>query len=206
MEARQVTQRTGGRSARVHDAVHEAVADLLVERGADGVTVTEVATRSGVHPTSIYRRWGTLDALLLDVAVAQLEQDSPVPDTGTLRSDLLAYARQAARGVNRPDGLAFLRTVITATATATATPPDIAGGDGDPRAPFLAARGAQIQVMLDRAAIRGEVSLQYTDVLDAILAPIYLRSLFSVGGVTDTYLATLVDHLIARTPPAGPRR
>lgn len=206
MEVREVTRRAGGRSARVRAAVHQAVTDLLVDHSASDVTVPDVAARSGVHPTSIYRRWGTVEALVLDVAVARLEEEAPIPETGALRSDLVAYAHQAARGVTRPDGLAFLRAVITTADTVHA--PDTGGGPvagKDPRLPFLAARGAQIQVMLDRADGRGEPSLVYTDVLDAILAPIYLRVLFGVGGIDDSYLARLVDHLLARThSPAAP--
>ena len=94
-----------------------------------------------------------------------------------------------------PDGLAFLRAVV-----ATA---DAAGGN-DAAVPFLEARGAQIQVMLDRATGRGEQALHYTDVLDGILAPIYLRVLFGVGGTDDAHLALLVDRLL--TIPVPPDR
>lgn len=148
----------------------------------------QVAARAGVHPTSLYRRWGTIEALILEVAVSRLTEESPLPDTGELRADLLTYAQRAARDVGRPDGLAFLRMVLAVS--------DAGESRHDPRARLLGARGAQIQVMLDRGIERGEASLSYTDVLDGILAPIYLRSLFHVGGVDDPYLTHLVDHLL----------
>ena len=191
--------------------MHQAVTELLAEEGVEGVTVAEVAARSGVHPTSLYRRWGTVEALVLDVAVSRVSAQSPIPDTGSLRNDLFSYASQAAADVGRPDGLAFLRAVITAadsanstaagspshatTASASGAAADSANS-ADPRLPFLAARGAQLQTMLDRAAERGEPPLDYTDVLDGILAPIYLRLLFGIGGVDDAYLTHLVDHLL----------
>ena len=176
----------------MRSAVHQAVTELVAERGAGHVSIAEVAARSGVHPTSLYRRWGSVEALVLDVAVARVEVESPMPDTGALRSDLLAYARQVDHDVARPDGLAFLRAVV-----ATA---DSAGG-GDAAVPILEARGAQIQVMLDRATDRGEQALHYTDVLDGILAPIYLRVLFGVGATDDAHLALLVDRLLAIPVP-----
>jgi len=180
--------------------VHQAVTELLAEEGVEGVTVAEVAARSGVHPTSLYRRWGTVEALVLDVAVSRVSAQSPIPDTGSLRNDLFSYASQAAADVGRPDGLAFLRAVSTAAGSANSTAAGSANSaatdSADPRLPFLAARGAQIQTMLDRAAERGEPPLDYTDVLDGILAPIYLRSLFGIGGVDDAYLTRLVDHLL----------
>lgn len=200
MQGRGANRRTGGRSARVRAAVHQAVTELLAEEGVEAVTVAEVAARSGVHPTSLYRRWGTVEALVLDVAVSRVSAQSPIPDTGSLRNDLFSYASQAAADVGRPDGLAFLRAVITAADSANSTAADSASGaaadSADPRLPFLAARGAQIQTMLDRAAERGEPPLDYTDVLDGILAPIYLRLLFGIGGVDDAYLTRLVDHLL----------
>jgi len=193
MQGRGATRRAGGRSARVRSAVHGAVTELLAEPDAE-LTVAAVAARSGVHATSVYRRWGTLEALLLDVAVDRLSEASPMPDTGTLRGDLLNYARHAAHDLAQPDGLAFLRAVINASGAAAKA----AQHPGtDPAVAFLAARGAQIQAMLDRAAGRGEPRLHYTDVLDVVLAPLYLRALFRFEGIDDGYLADLVDRLMS---------
>lgn len=175
--------------------VHAAVTELLTDPDTE-LSVAGVAARSGVHPTSLYRRWGTLEALVLDVAVARVSAASPMPDTGTLRADLLAYARQAAHDLTQPDGLAFLRAVISTAGSAQAAPPS----EPAPQVAFLASRGEQIQAMLDRAAARGEPRLHYTDVLDVILAPLYLRALFGIGGITGTYLEGLVERLLtART-------
>lgn len=86
--------------------------------GEDAMTIAKVAARSGVHPTSLYRRWGTRDALLLDVAVNRLNAERPIPHTGALHADLLAVAQQVAAGIARPDGLAFLRAVLATGRTA----------------------------------------------------------------------------------------
>ena len=161
-----IRRRTGGRSARVRSAVHKAVSDLLVESDPESITVAEVAERAGVNPTSIYRRWGTLPALIVEVETERLQVTSPIPDTGTLRGDLLAYAGNATKDIVSPGGVALLRAVM-ATAElrphqpASPRPPATAGRPDEPlaRAP-LRARGEQIQAMLDRAAKRGEVRSQ----------------------------------------------
>jgi AcrR family transcriptional regulator len=182
-------RRTGGRSARVVAAVHEAVNDLVGQGNPRQVTVAEIAERAGVNPTSIYRRWGTLEALVLDVEAARLQVNSPIPDTGTLRGDLLAYATAAAKDLSRPGGLAFLQAVLGVSE------------ESDPRrsAP-LRERGAQIQAMLDRARDRGEPALDQTDVYDCVLAPIYLRTVFGIGGLTRSRVAVFVDRAIAQPP------
>ena len=51
--------------------------------------------------------------------------------------------------------------------------------------------------MLDRARDRGEPALDQTDVYDYILAPIYIRTLFGVGGLTKARLAAFVDRALA---------
>ncbi|MCV7177540.1 hypothetical protein CG716_24810 [Mycolicibacterium sphagni] len=175
-------RRPGGRSARVVAAVHEAVDALLIECGPGGFTVSDVARRAGVNPTSIYRRWGSLEAVILDVEAARLSETSPLPDTGTLRGDLLAYARSAAADIPRPGRLAFLQALISAGELTA-----------EQRQSFLIQRAMQFQDMLDRGRERGEPTLAYTAIVDCILAPIYLRHLLGVG-VAETDLELFVER------------
>lgn len=184
----EVRRRTGGRSARVVAAVHDAVNELVAQRNPREVTVAEIAERAGVNPTSIYRRWGTFEALILDVETARLQVNAPIPDTGTLRGDLLAFAANAAKDIT-PGGLAFLQAVL---GVREETEPQ--------RLAPLRARGAQIQAMLDRARDRGETALDQTDIYDCILAPIYFRTLFGVGRLTKARLAAFVDRALAPAP------
>lgn len=170
--------------------MHLAVTEIIAEQGTDAVTMAEVATRSGVHPTSLYRRWGTRDALVLEVAAARLDAERPIPDTGTLAGDLHSFAQAVAAGIARPEGLAFLRAVLTTGQ------PDTAQDGSEPETAALAARAGQIQTMLDRAAARGEMALHHTAVLDGILAPLYFRHLFRVGGVDDQYIEDLVRRVL----------
>jgi AcrR family transcriptional regulator len=189
MPEQRLTRRPGGRSARVRAAVHQAVTGLIVERGYGHFTVGDVANRATVADTSIYRRWGTLEALLTDVAITWLTTTSPIPDTGGLEQDLRAYAAKVAHDLSGPDGLAVLRLVIALSS---------AGEAGiQARDAFLAERGRQLQDMLDRAHDRGEHPPEGLDILDHILAPMYIRVLFGAGPLTPAYVDTLVDRLLA---------
>jgi len=182
----EVQRRPGGRSARVVAAVHTAVNELVADGNPRDITVGEIAERAGVNPTSLYRRWGTLEALMLDVEEARVEVRSPVPNTGTLRGDLLAYARQAAREISLPGGMAFLRAVLAVRQS----------GDTQHDGP-LRKRAGQLQAMLDRASDRGEPAPALNDVLDCILAPIYLRAIFGAGKPREEHLALFVDRALA---------
>ncbi|MCO6000131.1 TetR/AcrR family transcriptional regulator [Actinoallomurus rhizosphaericola] len=189
MTEQQRARRPGGRSARVRAAVHQAVTGLVAERGYGAFTVGDVAARAGVADTSIYRRWGTIESLLMDVAITRLTTASPIPDTGTLEGDLRSYAAKVARDVTGPDGLAVLRLVIALSN---------AGDTGtQARDRFLAERTRQLQEMLDRARERGEDPPDALDLVDHILAPMYVRVLFGVGPLTAAYVDALVDRLLS---------
>ncbi|GAA3656064.1 TetR/AcrR family transcriptional regulator [Nonomuraea antimicrobica] len=188
MDERQPARRPGGRSARVSAAVHQAVTDLVRERGYGNFTVGEVAARAGVADTSVYRRWGNLETLLTDVTLTRLNARSPMPDTGSLAGDLRTYAANVAREITGPDGLAVLRLVIALSGK---------GRQGlEARDDFLAERARQLESMLDRARERGEDPPDALGVLDHIMAPMYIRVLFDLGPLTPDYVDGLVDRLL----------
>ncbi|GGF96941.1 TetR family transcriptional regulator [Rhodococcoides trifolii] len=179
--------RPGGRSARVVDAVHTAVTELIGEAtGPDCVTVPAVASRAGVNPTTIYRRWGDLETLLVEVAMSVLSQDAPVPDTGSLERDLQAWTDLLVTDISRPERRAFLRTVV--------------GSMTDERSHCLDKREAQVSRILDRARERGEPDVPtLRDAMDLLLAPLYFRVLFGYDGVAKSDARRMVSRLVACT-------
>ncbi|MGC0423402.1 TetR/AcrR family transcriptional regulator [Embleya sp. AB8] len=193
MDDRQrVRRRPGGRSARVSAAVHQAVTDLVGERGYGSFTVGDVAARAGVADSSIYRRWGNLETLLTDVALTRLAARSPMPDTGSLVGDLRTYAANVAREITGPEGLAVLRLAIALTGN------DQQGLQA--RDDFLAERTRFLESMLDRARERGEHPPDALDLLDHVMAPMYIRVLFGAGPLTPEYVDGLVDRLLRAQP------
>ncbi len=85
------------RSARVDEAIIEAVLDLLVEGvTAEALTIESVATKAGVGKATIYRRWVNKDALLVD-AVAALKGPLPEIEGRSVRDDLITLLRPVGR-------------------------------------------------------------------------------------------------------------
>lgn len=188
MNERQRVRRPGGRSSRVGAQVHQAVTDLIGERGYGNFTVGDIAARAGVADSSVYRRWGNLETLLADVALTRLNAQSPMPDTGTLAGDLRAYAAQVAREINGPDGPAVLHLAVALSGNGQQ---GLQAGDN-----LRAERMRQLQAMLDRARVRGEHPPDALGVLDHILAPMYIRVLFGMGPLTPEYVDGLVERLL----------
>lgn len=77
------------RSVTARNQLVAATAQILMEDGVGAVTAEEVARRSGVAKTTLYRHFGTTDALVFATVQAHVAALEP-PDTGTLRGDLAA--------------------------------------------------------------------------------------------------------------------
>jgi len=188
-------QRPGGRSARVRSAVHHAVLDLLGERPWEEITVPLVAERSGVHQATVYRRWGTMPALLDDVVIERLATAGPVPDTGSLPEDLRRYATMVAESL--ADDLIPL--ILRATVL------EIRPGEPRRSSPAFRERERQLQAMLDRAEARGERAPTLAELLELVVAPLYFYALFTAP-LPAREAGRLVDRLLAvadrRTEPA----
>ena len=86
------------RSEQADRSILQAAAELLAERGLGGMSIEEVAARAGVGKTTIYRRWTSRGTLALDAFLTEFQGQQPLPDTGSLRGDLLAALLAACDG------------------------------------------------------------------------------------------------------------
>ncbi|ATL25146.1 TetR/AcrR family transcriptional regulator [Streptomyces formicae] len=176
--------RPGGRSARVQEAVHTAVRDLSAEVGRDALTVPLIAARAEVTPSTIYRRWGDLQALLSDVAVEHLRPEAPPEDRGDLESDLQAWAEQFLDEMASPAGRAYIRDAL------------LGDPDGSNAGRCSAYAAEQVDVILTRATDRGEPGPNVETVLDHVVAPMMYRILFRPGGHDSAYARQLVSGVL----------
>ena len=178
--------RPGGRSARVRRAVLDVVVELLEEGGVQAVTIAEVAARSGVNASSIYRRWRGVDALILDAAQDLSLGAIDVADTGSLEGDLCATTVSVAAFLCTDLGIAMARALIHVS-------PEVLERLSDwPQ--FWSTRLRRFEPVFARAAARGEVA---DDVDQSVIA--------SIGEMiaAQTYFLTLfrreeVDDAAAR--------
>lgn len=153
-------ERPGGRTARTRRAVHDAVRALLAEREGE-LSIPAVAARSGVHATTVYRRWRTIESLLLDVAVDDLNAQHPVAVTGDLETDLTSYVHGLLASIRDARQLAFFEAVQSA-----ARQPDAAVDV----AVLVEPRVAQFQELLDAA---GVATIDGLRLVELIIAPAY---------------------------------
>jgi AcrR family transcriptional regulator len=81
------------RSPRVDGALLDAALEVFLERGYHNASLSEIARRAGVGTPAIYRRWRTKVDVGVDVVRRQAEP-APIPNTGSIRRDLVTFIRQ----------------------------------------------------------------------------------------------------------------
>ncbi|MEV5493009.1 TetR/AcrR family transcriptional regulator [Streptomyces bobili] len=177
--------RPGGRSAKVRAAVHRAVAELLAEESAEALTIPAVAARAGVHPTTVYRRWGSPAQLLNDVATSRFSGDVVVPDSGSLTGDLERWMEEVAVDLADPDTLALMRATI--------------GSGPDGGCACTADRHTQLSAMIQRERSRGGEAPDVENAIDFLLGPLYYRAIFSAQPVSGDWARHLVTTFLAAT-------
>ncbi|WP_051133219.1 TetR/AcrR family transcriptional regulator [Nocardia paucivorans] len=186
-----IPDRPAGARPRRAEAIFTAAIDLLTTHGYDGMTIEAVAHRAGVNKTTIYRWWPSKDALLADALAESRVLSFAVPDTGSLRGDLLALAQGITGLLTDPD------TAVIATAALAAAPthPQIAAIT---RA-FFADRMNREQQIFDRALARGELRPEAvpTAVMDLLAGAIWFRLHLRNEPVDPEYLNHLVDLVLS---------
>ena len=186
-------------------AILEATLALLREQGYDGLSIEAIARRAGVSRPTIYKRWRSLSDLALDAA--RLTPDLgrafpegliPVPDTGSLRGDLLAIAR---------DGVALLRSldergILTGL---------FAGIVADPtlgpvfRSGFLDRDAERLHAVFERARRRGELrdGVDPSIGLEMLVAYGFHRIVIVRDSVDESVFERAVDVVVAGLTNAG---
>jgi AcrR family transcriptional regulator len=179
------------RSAEADRAILAATADLLASRGLAAMSIEEIAARAGVGKATIYRRWPSKGLLALDAFVTLFAEQQPLPDTGTLRDDLIAALTLWVRAVTLTPAGRMLTGLI-------------AEAQHDPslraawRERVLEPLRSRHRIMLDRAIARGEIpaTVDREVVLDLFFGAAQHRLLLGHLPLTDDFIREVVDMIL----------
>lgn len=131
----------------------EAALDVLAEHGYDAMTIEMVATAAKAGKATLYRRWPSKAHLVVDAigTLADLTPDlSRLPDTGSLRGDLIALSTVAG-----PQLDARRCRIVAGLCSAFPREPELAAVV---RERLLDPLKTLIWVLLERAKARGEIA------------------------------------------------
>jgi AcrR family transcriptional regulator len=174
----------------LNSAIFAATLDELTEVGYAKLTMERVAARAGASKASVYRRWPSRMELALDAARQLAPDPTSTPDTGSLRSDILAFLRSVASLLAGPAGEALRGVLGDALADQSRT-----------LELRRYSRGTGHQVMEEivrRAVARGEINSNAITPRRLDVAQAMLREQFLFHGppIPDAAIVEIVDETV----------
>jgi len=143
-------KQTRRRGAELEQAILDAAWEQLIAEGYEHFTIDTVAARARTSKPVLYRRWKTRDDLLRHTVRHRGAADPPpIPDTGTLRSDLLALL--AGANTTRNPMAALVSSMLGSYYNQTGPTP------AELRDAFLSQRGSAVEQVVNHAVERGEI-------------------------------------------------
>ena len=164
--------------------------ELLLANGVEGVTFEEVAARSGVAKTTLYRHFGTKQAMVV-AAASSCFVEHPTPDTGDLLGDLRLIfdkAKEAEEARRLPD-------VIPALLAASDRDPDL----HQCLRSMIDERHRPIRTVLQLAQLRGEIArdLDLDVALALLIGPFVQRRMVDRLEVTPAFRDAVLASAVA---------
>jgi AcrR family transcriptional regulator len=185
------------RDARADEVILDAAAKILAEQGLAGFSVDAIAALAGCGKATIYRRWASRSELLLETAELAAV-DLPVPDTGTVREDLLVLLGGLATKM-RDTQVGQLLAAVLAEA---AVNPELQ----ETFARMAHERRARCYGVIVRGMERGELRTDFDPEVatDLMAGPIFERVLFRHLPIDDGLVQRTVDIVLDGLRPRSP--
>ncbi len=186
---------TDPRVAVSRERVLTATLDLLMETGVGGLTIDEVAKRSGVAKTTIYRHWPERTDLVVDACLRMTDGDEAPPDTGSFDGDVRAILMELAELLSTARWASILPSIVDAA-------------ERDPKIAELHStlqrwHAAPLRAALHRAAERGEIpsGTDHSATVAALRGPLYFRRWYSREPLDAAFVDFVIDAVRARLQP-----
>jgi AcrR family transcriptional regulator len=188
------SRETDPRVERTRSRVLAAAAELLLEHGFDRVTIDDVATRSGVARSTIYRNWPHRSRLFLDALQSMITESLPAEGTD------LGSRLRGALGV-------LVEALDPATPLGRLLPSLVAAADRDPELAGLHRAATRQRIdhlvdIIDQGVRTGDLPAA-TDTRSAatfLTATLYYRRLITGEPASADVAAALVDQILADPP------
>lgn len=169
-------------------AIFQAVRGELEENGYAAVTMETIAKRAGTGKAALYRRWPSRTELIIDTVQATMPGMAGLPDTGSLRGDILALLDAFASELRGAlgDALRGLRAEAILD-------PSLSRQISDYTGDFASSR---LRQLVGRAAARGELGRSDVSRLRLEAGPAIIRDHFLFRDLHELSMTDLVDEVI----------
>jgi AcrR family transcriptional regulator len=194
--------RPPGSAATAHDAILDAVHELLQGKSVRELTIEEVAQRAGVGKPTIYRWWPSKAALVMDMFEERVAPQFRVSDAATAEATIRRHVTVLIRLLN-----GFFGKVSAEIIGEGQSEPDVLREYCDR---YVLKRRALSHDVIQRAKESGELrdDVDPQLLIDMVYAPIYYRLLLRHEKLDKRFGEALVDSVMAyaKGSPTGTRR
>lgn len=190
-----VTEASTGSGGDVErERIVEAAVAEFAAKSFGGFSLEGVAHRAAVDVRTLKEMWASSPELLGAALRDFGQRHLPLPDTGSLRGDLLAYAGSFAAMLSSPIGRRLLDAVLIRSK-------DWELSDARPR--FLEIRYNRISAILQRAIERGECNpdVEPVRIVDVIGLGVSLPIILYDRPITDADCTFIVDLVVDGVRP-----
>ncbi|MCU1557508.1 MAG: TetR family transcriptional regulator [Microbacteriaceae bacterium] len=190
----QVPPRLGRKRDHTRDPeILDAALEVLAETGYDGMTIDMVAARAKAGKGTLYRRWASKGELVIDAIACMKKNDidySRLPDTGTLRGDLIAMIKPHSieEAEKKLQIMAGLMSMLSRA-------PELAEAAN---AAIVEPRASVNRILMRRAVARGEISADCDIETLSLISPSMAayRVLILRKPVDRKFLISLIDGVL----------
>ena len=207
-EAGRAQRPTAPRGEAREQAILDAALELVMEVGYDRLSMDALADRARASKATIYRRWSGKAQVVAEAIRRRKSGRHTVPDTGSLRGDLLEALGTMCVSLAGDEAL------VAGVMSAMRTDPELAGLmrsqvlDGE----------SPTDVVVSRAVARGELPTGASGAVVNEVAPavVMLRLVFRSEQLDEAFLVHLVDEIVLpllhrspetpQVPPSGPQQ
>ncbi len=185
------TRPSGARAAARRQAILDAALALLMEVGYDRMSMDALAERARAGKATIYRHWaGKAEVVVEAIRCRKCDDFLALPDTGSLRGDLLASLNHSRESFSEEDASLLIGMV-------SAMHHDQELADLMRRQISEAKQGLYDEIVA-RAVRRGEpVSMHAAQVANEVSSALFFNRVAMGGGDIDAeFILHMVDDVI----------
>ena len=167
-----------------------AALDLMDETAFAQVTAEAIAGRAGTSKATVYRWWPNKSAVVIEAFRETVAPELPLSDSGNLRVDLTAQARNFARVLGGRWGRMLRSFVVAARSD-----PEVAAAF---RAIWSNPRRAEARQLLRLKQTNGQLRKDVDPdlVIDSLYGPLYYRFLVKNEHPSQKYAEAVADLVI----------
>jgi AcrR family transcriptional regulator len=179
------------RSEHSHEAILDAVLQLLEAEGYGALTIEGVARQAGVGKQTIYRWWKCKAELVLEAYANHAASKTPIPDKGALRGDLETFLGVGFKRLTDISGPIMRGLVADAVHDEEFRQVLVSA--------FIAKRNQALRQIFQRAVERGEIDAgaDIEIACELIVGPMWYRLLLQQGKLDPRFARQLTSAVLA---------